>query len=203
MTNAHSPSKSRSRIRARASTCFHSEAAGLWARWPGWPSCPITMNRTIGYSHFSSWTSCSAMLRRRVIAIPCLALTSVWALVKARIRFWFIAIYSCITPTWTAACHWLTVSAWRCKCACEWECPWSVVPCWHGDQELQALQPPSTGSVRTGHLVTSWCQWLARWFCFGAGAHFIRCSFQPQYGSWALRQAWRLRCLWHWAAGIL
>lgn len=58
------------------------------------------------------------------------------------------------------------------------------------------------GWLSIGHSVAFWYQCVARGSWCGGAIHFSFSSFQPQYGSMALRQAWRLWCLAQWSAGI-
>ena len=70
----------------------------------------------------------------------------------------------------------------------------SAVSSWRqGCQSPQALQPPSTGRVRSGHWVTGWRHEPTPGSWPGGGVHSARASSQPQYGSMAARQAASLR----------
>lgn len=77
VSHADPATESRGWIRARASSRFHRESTGLRARRPGRPSCPLAVNRAVGHSNPRAGARCSSMLRRRVVAIPRLALTDI------------------------------------------------------------------------------------------------------------------------------
>lgn len=84
VSHADSPPESRGWIRARASSRFHRESTGLRARRPGRPSCPLPVNRAIGHSNSRPDARRSTVLRRRIVAIPRLALADIRGLIEEK-----------------------------------------------------------------------------------------------------------------------
>lgn len=64
-------------VRAGASPRLHREAASLRARRPGGPGRPSAVNRAVGYPHLAPRAARASVLRRRIVALPCLTLAAV------------------------------------------------------------------------------------------------------------------------------